>query len=101
MRRARGRSVAATALRVVAVSLRVAAWALAALVVADAVLPAGARTYLLAANGLATRLVPGVLSGLFVFQTPLGGAFRGDFAVLAIVLPVLDWVFCRASASLR
>lgn len=96
----RGAPVAA-ALGWAAVALRVAAWVLVGLVVADAVLPAGARTYLLAANGLATRLVPDALSGLFVFQTPLGGAFRGDFAVLAIVLLVLDWICCRASASLR
>lgn len=98
---ARRGAPAATALRACAVVLRVAAWALVLLVVADAVLPAGARTYLLGANGAVSRLVPGPLSGLFVFQTPLGGAFRGDFAALAIVLLVIDWIFSRASASLR
>lgn len=92
---------ASLTLRALAVAARVCAWALALLVVCDAVLPAGARTYLLAANGVASRLLPAALSGLFVFQTPLGGAFRGDFAVLAIVLLVLDWIFRRASASLR
>ena len=96
-----GAPVAATALRICAMALRLAAWALVLLVVADAVLPAGARTYLLGANGVASRLVPGALSGLFVFQTPLGGAFRGDFAALAIVLLVIDWILSRASASLR
>ena len=94
-------SPAAAALRVAGLALRAATWVLALLVVADAVLPAGARTYLLGLNGAVTRLVPGALSGLFVFQTPLGGAFRGDFAALAIVLLVLDCILSRASASLR
>lgn len=97
----RGAPAASTALRVCALALRVAAWALVLLVVADAVLPAGARTYLLDANGAVSRLVPGPLAGLLVFKTPLGGAFRGDFAALAIVLLVIDWIFSRASASLR
>ena len=96
-----GAPVAATALRACAVALRLAAWALVLLVVADAVLPAGARTYLLGANGVASRLVPGALSGLFVFQTPLGGAFRGDFAIAAVALLALDWICCRAAAALR
>ena len=94
-------SLAPRALSALAVALRVAAWAIVLLVVADAVLPAGARTWLLGVNGTLSRLVPGALSGLFVLQTPLGGAFRGDFAVVAIVLLVLDWICCRASASLR
>ena len=80
---------------------RVAGWALAALVVAGAVLPAGPRALLLGATGFASALVPAPLAGLFVFQTPLGGAFRGDFAIVAIVLLVLDWALQRLSASLR
>ena len=88
-------------LRVVALTCRVAAWALVALVVADALLGVGARTWLLSVNGAVSRLVPGPLSGLFVFQTPFGGAFRGDFALLAIMVLVIDWLLSRVSASLR
>lgn len=92
---------ARAALRVLALACRVAGWALLALVAADAVLPAGPRTLLLGVNGFVSRLVPAPLLGLFVFQTPFGGALRGDFAVLAIVLLVLDWIFRRLSASPR
>lgn len=81
--------------------LRACAWALAALVVADAVLPAGPRSLLLPVNSLVSQLMPAPMSGLFVFQTPFEGAFRGDFAIVAIVLLVLDWICCRVSASLR
>ncbi|MBM6774137.1 hypothetical protein [Olsenella profusa] len=95
------RSVVAGALRVLALVCRVCAWALAALVVADALLPAGPRALLLGVNGAVTQLVPAALRGLLVFATPLGGAFRGDFAVLAIVLLVADWLLCRIAASLR
>ncbi len=84
-----------------AIVFRVCAWALVALVVADAVLPAGPRAFLLGINGFVSRLVPAPIHGLFVFQTPFEGAFRGDFAIVAIVLLVLDWICCRLSASLR
>ena len=46
-------------------------------------------------------IIPGFLRGLFVFQTPFDGAFRGDFAILAMMCLVADWVFCRIASSLR
>lgn len=95
------KGVAAGAARLAALACRACAWALAALVVAGAVLPAGARTWLLAPTGFFSRLVPGPLAGLLVFPTPLGGSFRGDPAIVAIVLLVLDWILCRVSASPR
>lgn len=96
------RSVAAAgALRALALVCRVAAWALVALIVADAALPAGPRAWLLGVNGAVSALVPEAVSGLLVIVTPFGGAFRGDFAIVAIVLLVLDWALCRLSASLR
>ena len=84
-----------------AAACRALAAVLVALAVADAVLPAGARTSLLPLNGLASRLLPGPISGLFVFQTPLGGALRGDFVLAAIMLLALAWALGRASASMR
>ena len=93
--------IASQVLGGIAIACRVAAWALVALVAADAFLPAGPRAALLAANGVAARLVPGPLLGLLVFQTPFGGAFRGDFALAAVLLLVVDWLLVRASASLR
>lgn len=89
------------ALRVLAIVFRVLAWAIVALVVADAVAPAGPRAWLLAPNELVSALVPKPLLGLGVVPTPFGGALRGDFVALAIVLLVLDWICCRLSASLR
>ena len=87
--------------RGVAAACRLAAWALVALAVADAALPAGARTALLPLNTLASRALPDAISGLFVFQTPLGGALRGDFVLAAIMLLALAWALGRLAASLR
>lgn len=87
--------------RVAAIACRALAWALLALAAADAVLPAGARTALLAANGLVTRLLPAAISGLFVFQTPAGGALRGDFVFAAIMLLALAWALGRVPRSPR
>lgn len=89
------------ALRIMATLCRVAAGAYLALLVLDVVLPAGARTWLLGVNGLATRLVPAPVQGLLVLQTPLGGALRGDYALAAIILLVIGWLCRRVSASLR
>ncbi len=89
------------ALRVVAVACRVLSWALVALVVANVVLPAGPRAWLVPITTAVSRALPDAVSGLFVFSTSLEGAFRGDFAIVAIVLLVADWVLCRLSASLR
>lgn len=84
-----------------AVACRALAAALVSLAVADAVLPAVARTALLSLNGIASRLLPDAISGLFVFQTPLGGALRGDFVLAAIMLLALAWALGRASALMR
>lgn len=97
----RSGSLVASALRLLSTACRVGAWALVALVVADAVLPAGPRSLLLGINGLVTSIIPGPISGLLVFVTPFGGAFRGDFAIAAVVLLLADWALYRASVSLR
>lgn len=97
----RSAPLAASVLRFLSAACRVGAWALVALVVADAVLPAGPRALLLGINGLVTNVIPRALSGLLVFVTPFGGAFRGDFAIAAVTLLLVDWMLCRASVSLR
>ena len=94
----RSGSLVVSALRLLSTACRVGAWAL---VVADAVLPAGPRSLLLGINGLVTSIIPGPISGLLVFVTPFGGAFRGDFAIAAVVLLLADWALYRASVSLR
>ena len=93
--------LAGRVLTLAAWACRLLGWALSAIVVAGALLPAGPRALLLGVIDLCSRLVPEPLLGLFVFRTPFGGAFRGDFAIVAIVLLVLDWALRRISASLR
>ena len=94
-------ALCASALRTLSLVCRMAAWALVALVVADAVLPAGPRSLLLGVNGAVSGALPEGVAGLFVFVTPFGGAFRGDFALMAVALLVIDWLLGRTSASLR
>ena len=91
----------APALRAGSLAARFAAWGVSAMVVADALLGTGARTWLLSVNGAVARLVPGPVLGLLVFQTPFGGAFRGDFALLAVILLLIDWALAHVRASLR
>lgn len=97
----RSGSGASRALSAVAVACRVLAWLLVALVVCDAVLVGAPRSALLGVNGIVLRALPQAVSGLFVFQTPFGGVFHGDFALAAIVFLVLDWLIGRLSSSLR
>ena len=97
----RAASAAATALKVVAIVLRICAAALCALVVADAFFAGPGRGALLGVNGLVTQLIPAPLSGILVVSTPFGGVYRGDFAIAAIIVFVIDWLLTRASASLR
>lgn len=88
------------ALRAVAYICRALAIALSLLVV---VLCLGTATKLGIVSmvmGL-NELVPSSVSGLMVIPTPLGGAFRGDFAVMALVLFIVDWACMRLSSAVR
>ena len=99
-RRGGAARVGSRVLAVVAVVARIAALVLVALVVVDALFSGQFRSSLLALNGAFTSVIPAPLKGSFVFQTPFGGVFRGDFAIAAIIFFVIDWLACRASASL-
>ncbi len=80
---------------------RFAGWALTALVVADIFLVGPVRSAVLPLNTLLSHLIPEAISGMLVISTPLGGAFRGDFAVVAVLFFLIDWVFCKIASSLR
>lgn len=41
------------------------------------------------------QLQPALWRGLLVLPTPFGGAFRGDMAITAVLLFVLDYVLVR------
>jgi hypothetical protein len=85
------------ALDVAAVVARVLAVALCVLVVVDSLDLGTLHTVLLDVNGFVSNLVPQSVSGLLVFRTPMGGAFRGDFALAATALFVIDWLLARAA----
>lgn len=95
------RSAAARPLHVAAIACRAVAWLLVALVICDAVLVGAPRSALLGLNGAVLRALPSAVSGLFVFQTPFGGVFHGDFALAAIVFFVIDWLLSRLASSSR
>ncbi len=82
-------------------AFRVAAWAVCALVVADIFLTGPARSAVLPLNTLLARAIPEAISGSLVISTPFGGAFRGDFAIVAVLFFLIDWVFCKIASSLR
>lgn len=90
-----------TVAHALAVICRVLAWLLVALTVCDAVLVGAPRSALLGVNGIVQRALPSAISGVFVFQTPFGGVFHGDFALAAIVFLLVDWLLSRLSSSLR
>lgn len=46
-------------------------------------------------------IVPDTLTGLFVYSSPFGGAFRGDFAISAVVLFIADWALMRVANRIR
>ncbi len=76
------------------------AWALLAVVVLEVGLGPGMRTWLLGVDGVVSRLVPAPLLGLMVFPSPLGGALRGDYLLVAIMLSVLRRALLWASRRL-
>ena len=89
-------SGARAALDVAAVVARVLAVVLCVLVFVDSLDLGTLHTVLLDVNGFVSKSV----SGLLVFRTPMGGAFRGDFALVAVALFVIDWLLARAAARI-
>ena len=87
-------------LTLIMVVARLAAIALCVLVVLLAVPQLGARMHQSDVTSWVSSLMPGSLSGTFVFATPFGGAFRGDFAFAALALFVVDWI-CSLGRTAR
>lgn len=84
-----------------AFAARVAAVLLVALTVANIFATGAVRAAILPLTTWLGRLVPEGLAGSLVFRTPFGGAFRGDFAVLAVGLFVLDWLLSKLSSAFK
>lgn len=99
-RRHSGHGFARGVLLLVSLLFRLAALGYAALAVVNS-FTVGNRVTLMHVTARATELLPQSLAGLYVMDTPFGGAFRGDFAIAAVALFVLDWMFARIRRSLR
>ena len=96
-----GNTALAVVCRVGSIVCRVAALLLFALVVANAIVTGPLRIHLLELTAQVTGWIPGLLSGTFVIETPLGGNLRGDFVIASIVLFVIDWLLARQARRLR
>ncbi|MCH3968302.1 MAG: hypothetical protein PHR15_00945 [Atopobiaceae bacterium] len=94
-----GGHAASTALRLLAVVLRVSGILISALVVLLGLSPRVST--LLSSVGGIISMIPAGVSGILVYETPFEGIFRGDLAIVAAGLLVLDWILTKASTSLR
>ena len=82
-------------------AFRVVALALVALVLANVFSLAFMRSHLTDVTDLVTSYLPWARIGVLGVDTPFGGTFRGDLCLLALLAFIIDWLLCRARASLR
>ena len=94
-----GRSTLPLSLLILAI--RLVAIALCALVVILAVPMINNRLGLIQASNFVSSFMPSNLNGVLVMPTPFGGAFRGDFALAALLLFVIDWILTRLRQRLK
>ena len=59
------------------------------------------RPTITVATDFVTAYLPWRTLGLLEVDTPFGGTFRGDLALIAVLLFVVDWLLCKARAALR
>ena len=97
---ARHRSAASGPLLFCILLLRLLAIAFCCLVVLMAIPALGDRATLVQISSFVTSLVPSSLSGVLVLPTPFGGAFRGDFALAAFLVYIVDWALTNLRAGL-
>ncbi|MGI6755432.1 MAG: hypothetical protein ACOX4F_05430 [Atopobiaceae bacterium] len=88
------------ALTICAIVARLAALLLSVLTLAGCFSTLRVQVYVFELTALIAQMLPRAISGLYVIDTPFGGAFRGDFALVAALLFVLDWILCRVRAKL-
>lgn len=48
-----------------------------------------------------TAYLPWSGASVLMVDTPFGGVFRGDIAIVAVALFVIDWLLCKARKALR
>lgn len=85
----------------IAVLCRVFAWMLSLIIVGSALPFAPLRFAFLMLYHTVSRILPPVLVGSFVIESPFGGILRGDYVIVTLVMFVLDYLFCRLAFTLR
>ena len=93
--------VGRTMLLLVAWAFRLCALAMFALVMLNVLSISPIRSYVTQVTDLVTSYFPWRKVGLLSVDTPFGGVFRGDMALLTLLLFVLDWLVCRLRTKLR
>lgn len=85
----------------IAVLCRVFAWMLSLIIIGSALPFAPLRFAFLMLYHTVSRILPPVLVGSFVIESPFGGILRGDYVIVTLVMFVLDYLFCRLAFTLR
>lgn len=81
--------------------VRLCAFAMVLLVLLNALSLPFFRTTLSRVTDLITSYLPWARFGILAVDTPFGGVFRGDLAIISLVLFIIDWLLCKLRASLR
>ena len=95
------RRAGAIALTILAIALRICAFALCSIVVLLCFSGLSARLNMVGFVVDLSRLLPSFIAGYGVITTPFGGVFRLDFSLVAFVLFLLDYACMRAARKLR
>ncbi|KXG90839.1 hypothetical protein [Fannyhessea vaginae] len=85
----------------IAVLCRVFAWMLSLIIVGSALPFAPLRFAFLMFYHTVSRILPPVLVGSFIIESPFGGILRGDYVMVTLILFVLDHLLCRLAFTLR
>lgn len=97
----RGRNAGAVALTIIAWGARLLAVVLAAVTVILCVSGLSARLNMVGLVVDLSRALPAVIAGYGVITTPFGGVFRLDFALVVLVLLIIDYACLRGAQALR
>ena len=82
-------------------TLRLFAYGCVLLVVLNVLSLSVLRTQLTSITDAVTSSLPWHTFTTLSVDTPFGGTFRGDLAIIAVLLFVLDWALCKVRADLR
>lgn len=87
-------------LLVLAWAFRLVAFFLVALLIANFFLYPMGLSVVTSVTDLITGFFPWAPFGVLGIDSPFGGIFRGDLAILAFLAFIIDWLLCRTRARL-